>query len=100
MSTLKTAWNEEIEWAAIGAGELARVADFSRTSSAASCDVDEPTSPLHDARSMQNRMMGLLLERARCEKEAREEAKMSQSEANCDTAEDAWAREFEELCTV
>eukprot|EP00961_Rhodomonas_salina_P275329 3719698-Rhodomonas_salina.1 len=65
VSTRKAEFNEEKEWSAIGAGELARVAEFSRVSSAASCssDAPKPIPTLSEARRDQNRMMGLWLER-------------------------------------
>eukprot|EP00961_Rhodomonas_salina_P111256 1496813-Rhodomonas_salina.1 len=93
---------EEKEWSAIGAGELARVAEFSRVSSAESCSSDAATSSptLHEARSTQNRMMGLMLERSRSETESKEEMTVSQSNEDRYTAEeDAWAQEFEALCS-
>eukprot|EP00339_Tiarina_fusa_P012366 CAMPEP_0117045212 /NCGR_PEP_ID=MMETSP0472-20121206/31280_1 /TAXON_ID=693140 ORGANISM="Tiarina fusus, Strain LIS" /NCGR_SAMPLE_ID=MMETSP0472 /ASSEMBLY_ACC=CAM_ASM_000603 /LENGTH=73 /DNA_ID=CAMNT_0004757131 /DNA_START=229 /DNA_END=450 /DNA_ORIENTATION=- len=63
----------DVEWNAIGAEGLAKVAELSRTSSAASAfsrtssaeSCSDTPIPLNEARRIHNRMMGFLLERER-----------------------------------
>eukprot|EP00961_Rhodomonas_salina_P051763 694911-Rhodomonas_salina.3 len=87
VTTFKIVFKEEKEWSAIGAGELSRT-----PSAASSCSdaytITRTTSFSHEERIAQNRLTGLMLERAR-----------SQSDDDRYTTEDAWAQEFEALCS-
>eukprot|EP00961_Rhodomonas_salina_P017143 230439-Rhodomonas_salina.2 len=105
----KLAFNDaDTEWSLIGAGELANVAENSRTSSVASSCSDSPPPVSTDmSRSAQNRRTGLWVERLRLREQReltnsriRRRYALRQSMQAVDRWADSdnWAQEFEDLC--